>query len=199
MRRTLFAASAWEECQINREQLLLGVQVMDSLLQWLTQYSPPVVLLIAFGGSLVFILKNVTEKAISTEFDHYKHQIELKLEKRSNFEEKILLDRYLTIRDLETRIGRVMTDLNRLRHGTNVEGVIVNNDIVSLTEVFDLLAVNKYLITAWCMTCFYRKCRNRIDMPNNDRNDAEMMSSDIPHMRSAIELHTRDRIDQDCT
>jgi len=40
-----------------------------------------------------------------------------------------------------------MTDLNRLRHETSVEGLIRNHDIVPLTEVFELLAVNKYLIT----------------------------------------------------
>ena len=120
---------------------------MNQILSWLTDYSPAVVAVLAFGSALVYVLKIVTEKAISTEFDRYKKEIELKLERRSNFEEKILLDRYTSVVDLQTRIGRVMTDLNRLRHGTEVEGLIKDNDIVPLTAVFELLAANRYLIT----------------------------------------------------
>ena len=120
---------------------------MNQILSWLTQHSPSVVTLLAFGAALVYVLKSTTEKVISTEFDRYKKEIELKLERRSKFEEKILLDRYSSVVDLQTRIGRVMTDLNRQRHGTEVEGLMKNNDIVPLTDVFERLAANRYLIT----------------------------------------------------
>jgi hypothetical protein len=40
-----------------------------------------------------------------------------------------------------------MTDLNRRRSGTEVEGLMRGNDIVPLTEIFELLANNRYLIT----------------------------------------------------
>lgn len=120
---------------------------MDKILSLLTDYSPAIVTLLACSSALVYVLKNVTEKAISTEFDRYKKEIELKLERRSKFEEKILLDRYTSVVDLQTRIGRVMTDLNRHRHGTEVENLIKDNDIVPLTAVFELLAANRYLIT----------------------------------------------------
>jgi len=120
---------------------------MNEVLKWLSAYSPAIVLLLSLGAAFIFILKFVTEKTIANAFDRYKKTLELKLEKRSNFEEKILLDRYLVIRELQTKIGTVMTNLNRIRHGATVEGFEVNNDIVPLTEVFELLAVNKYLIT----------------------------------------------------
>ena len=72
----------------------------------------PVVLLIVVGAFSSFVIKYVVEKTISSQFDRYLKEINLKLEKRSNFEEKILLDRYTVLRDLQTRIGLVMTDLN---------------------------------------------------------------------------------------
>lgn len=120
---------------------------MTDIVRWFATYSPAVALTIVGAAGLVFVLKTVTENAIASEFDRYKREIELRLERRSNFEEKILLDRYTVIRELQTRIGRVMTDLNRHRHGTVVEGLLRDGDIVPLTEIFELLAVNRYLIT----------------------------------------------------
>jgi hypothetical protein len=40
-----------------------------------------------------------------------------------------------------------MTDLNRTKSGTKVEGLMRDGDIVPLTEVFELLANNRYLLT----------------------------------------------------
>ncbi|SRR6266446_895363 len=120
---------------------------MDSVLEWITKYSPPIVLLIALGAVLIFVLKTVTENAISSKFEEYKKEVGLRLERRSNFEERILLDRYTLVRDIQTKIGRVMTDLNRVRSGTKVEGLFRNGDLVPLTEVFELLANNRYLLT----------------------------------------------------
>jgi hypothetical protein len=120
---------------------------MDSVLGWLTKYSPPIVLLIALGAALIFVLKYVTENAISAQFDQYKKEVNLRLERRSNFEERILLDRYTLVHDIQSKIARVMTDLNRTRSGTKVKGFLVNHDIVPLTEAFELIENNRYLIT----------------------------------------------------
>ena len=40
-----------------------------------------------------------------------------------------------------------MTDLNRVRSGATVEGLIHNGELVALTEVTDLIERNRYLIT----------------------------------------------------
>lgn len=120
---------------------------METVLKWLGQYSAPIALLLALSAALIYLLQNVVEKTIAFQFDRYAKEISLKLEKRSNFEERILLDRYMVLRDLQTRLGRVMTDLNRVRHGMMVEGLFRNGDIVPLTEIFSQLAVDRYLIT----------------------------------------------------
>jgi hypothetical protein len=120
---------------------------MDSILNWLSKYSPPIVLLIAICAVLIFLLKDITEKAISSQFDRYSKQIDLRLQRRSSFEEQVLLDRYNRIRDIQTKITRVMTDLNRVKSGMKVEGLFRDRDIAPLTEVFESLANNRYLIT----------------------------------------------------
>ena len=148
---------------------------MDQILSLLTDNSPAIVTLLACGSALVYVLKSVTEKAISTEFDRYKKEIELKLERRSKFEEKILLDRYTSVVDLQTRIGRVMTDLNRHRHGTEVENLFQDNDIVPLTAVFELLAANRYLITERFHKILWEESQLVILLANE--RDADRMST----------------------
>ena len=105
------------------------------------------VLLLVLGGIFIFVSKQMIENTISAQFQQYKKEVELRLQRRSNFEERVLLDRYALLRDIHHKIGRVMTDLNRVRSGTTVEGLIRNGDIVPLTEVFELIEDNRYLIT----------------------------------------------------
>ena len=139
---------------------------MDSILNWLTKHSPPIVLLIAFCAVLIFLFKNITEKAISAQFDQYKKELDLRLQRRSNFEERMLLDRYTLVRDIQTRIGRRMTDLNRTKSGTKVEGLMRDRDIVPLTEVFELLASNRYLLTARFHKILYTEAQLAIQYAN---------------------------------
>lgn len=64
-----------------------------------------------------------------------------------NVRETITLDQYKLLLDLQERVDRVMTDLNRRRAGIHVKGLIVNNDIVPLTDFFTRLNSNKSLLT----------------------------------------------------
>lgn len=61
---------------------------MDDIITWLTKYSPPIVFLLVIGAIFIYLVKLITEKTISNEFDKHKKVFELDLEKRSNFEEK---------------------------------------------------------------------------------------------------------------
>jgi hypothetical protein len=67
------------------------------------------------AGALIFIMQSVTENAISSQFDRHTKEITLGLEKRSNFEEKLLLDRYAVIGTLQ-----VETNLRRVRDRAEV-------------------------------------------------------------------------------
>lgn len=79
---------------------------------------------------------------------------------------KILLDRYSILHELQTKIGNVITNINRTRLGVKIEGFIVNNDIVPLTEVFELLAVNKYLITEKFYDIFLQQSQTALRFSN---------------------------------
>ena len=48
--------------------------------------------------------------------------------------------------ELQVQLEQIMTDLNREKHGTKVDGLIVNRDIVPLTDFFTRLQGNKHLI-----------------------------------------------------
>jgi hypothetical protein len=93
------------------------------------------------------------------EFDHRTKQSNLMLERRSNFEEQVLLDRYKVVRDLERRIQKVITDLNRLQHGSKVEGLTNGQDIVPLTEVFVDLSINRFLLTERLHNVLYKQAQ----------------------------------------
>jgi hypothetical protein len=90
---------------------------MEEILQWVDKYSAPVVVLLALGAVFAWILKELVEKTISSHLDHVYKEISLKLEKRSVFEEKVLMDQYLLVKDLQSKIENAATDLNRIRHG----------------------------------------------------------------------------------
>ncbi|MFZ3167621.1 MAG: hypothetical protein WA130_08400 [Candidatus Methanoperedens sp.] len=60
-------------------------------------YSTIAAILLASGSAFIFIIKIVTEKAISSQFDKHDKEMGLRLERRSRFEEAILLYRYRLI------------------------------------------------------------------------------------------------------
>ncbi|MEO1000353.1 MAG: hypothetical protein AAFW69_07085 [Pseudomonadota bacterium] len=119
---------------------------METLIGWLGTYSPGVVAVLVTGGALLWLIREVTKGAVAAEFDRLTKAIELRLERRSAFEERVMLDRYAVAGDLHMRIVRVMTDLNRHRSGTPVEGLFSGRDIVPLTDVYERLEANRYLL-----------------------------------------------------
>ena len=119
---------------------------METLLDWLSQYSAPIVILLAMGATAIYLLKNVLENAISAGFDRQSKKFELLLERRSRFEEKILLDQYELIKTLEEQIGGISTDINRHHTKGPVEDLIVGRDIPRLTDVCEQLDVYRFLI-----------------------------------------------------
>jgi hypothetical protein len=73
-------------------------------------------------------------------------QIKTTIARRSDFEMQVLLDRYKMVVDLEIKISSVATNLNRLRMGTHVPDFIKDGDIVPLTQVFEQLSINCWLL-----------------------------------------------------
>lgn len=147
---------------------------MEEFLKWLSMYSLPVVILIVLGAGFVFILKMISEKAISGQFDKYRKRADLELERRSGFEEKILLDRYNIIHELHKRIEFVMTNTNRSRNGRSVKGFMAGDEIVSLTEVYESLQINRFLIPKQFYDNLTAQCNIALSFAN--AKDAEQVN-----------------------
>jgi hypothetical protein len=103
---------------------------MNEIIEWAGKYSAPAVFLLACGAVLVFVFRYIVEKAVEAEFDKRNKRIELLLTRRSDFEEKVLLDQYETVTKLQLALGKIGADLNRVRSGIEIEGLMKGKDIV---------------------------------------------------------------------
>ncbi len=127
---------------------------MSTILEWLGEYSVPMVVLLALGSALIYVGRLVVDRAVATQFDRYKQEIELRLKRRSDFEQRVLLDRYELVTELALRLERISTDVNRVRQGIEVEGLIVGKDCVPLTEVSQDIESKRHLLTERFYTIF---------------------------------------------
>jgi hypothetical protein len=73
-------------------------------------------------------------------------RIEAGIDRRSRFEERVVLDRYNAAATVVGQIQRVATDVNRCLHHQTVEGLFNGNELVPLTTVYETLAAQRYLL-----------------------------------------------------
>jgi hypothetical protein len=140
---------------------------VSDLLSWLKEYSPGVVALIVIGGVAVWVLKQTVEHAITKSFDAHAKELELGLERRSAFKDKVLTERFTRITELSARLERVMTNLNRLRlGGAAPDGFKKGNEIVPLTEIFEDLNINRLTLTEEFHRLLVRKAKLAHDAAN---------------------------------
>ena len=140
---------------------------MSEILQWLKDYSPGVVLLIALGAALVFVIKLIVEKSIESTFDARTKQLEKALERRSTFEEKVLSDRFSLIVAFSSRLERVLTNLNRLRSGQAApDGFMRQSEIVPLTEIFEDLNVHRLVLGEVFHGLFFKQAQLGLNVAN---------------------------------
>ncbi len=163
---------------------------MTQLLDWLTKYSPAVVLLLALGAALLFVTKIVVERSIASEFDAKSKIFETLLERRSAFEEKVLSDRFALITGLSTRLERVMTNLNRLRSGQPVpDGFMKQNEIVALTEVFEDMEVHRLVLGEAFYGLFSKHAQLALKVANvSSAEDWRKGAEEWSHLRDEIRL-----------
>lgn len=118
---------------------------MTEILEWLQQYSVGVVILIALGAALLYLMKLLIEKTIDN-----------RLKRRSAFEEKVLTDRFTLLASFSTRMHKVTTTLNRIRSGQPMPaGFLVHNEIVPLTGIYEDISANRLVLgeTFHAMLC----------------------------------------------
>src|SRR5207249_4758964 len=133
---------------------------MTELLEWLAKYSPAVVVLLALGAALLFVIKLIVEKSIASEFDAKSKMFEAVLKRRSAFEEKVLSDRFALITGLAARLERVMTGY------PTPNGFVKQNEIIPLTEIFEDVKIHRLVLGDDFYTLFLKQAEVVLEAAN---------------------------------
>jgi hypothetical protein len=120
------------------------------------------------------VLKVFTDQSIEKQFDRYATRVELQLQRRSRFEELILTKRFEFLSSTRTKLDKVITNINRIHRGTEIEGFSVNGDIVPLTEVVEDLYNSKYLISDELFDLLERKVKLALGFANAPDEEARL-------------------------
>ena len=114
-------------------------------LSWVREESPAFVAMILVSLVLLLAVRTTVEKTIERKLDSQAKAIELRITRRSAFEDKVLADRYAMVMNLAARLELVVTNtLNRRRSQQAVpDGFQVGNEIVPLTEIFEELLIQR--------------------------------------------------------
>jgi len=146
---------------------------MNDLLTWSKNYSPLVLLLLAFGAALLFVVRLIVEKGIASQFDARSKTFETLMKRRSAFEEKVLAERFALVTGLSARLERILTNLNRRRSGHPLpEGFLQNGEIVPLTEVFEEIAIHRLLLGEEFHALFLKHASHALAIANSSTDEA---------------------------
>lgn len=120
---------------------------MDVLVNYLTRYSPPVVatLVCLFIGG--YFVKYGIEKTLEAEFQKRDRQLELAMKRQSNFQEKILWEKYIVLTSQNEELHKLRAEINKVII-TKPEKILFKEgvDIPRLTAVYEQLNINRFLI-----------------------------------------------------
>ncbi|WP_217915084.1 hypothetical protein [Miltoncostaea marina] len=90
---------------------------MGEIVSWLRGYSKPVAILLVIAAAALFVVRAVVEETVRSEFEAERTERELRLTRRSGFEDRLLTRRFNLVAGLSGRLGRVATDINRQHAG----------------------------------------------------------------------------------
>jgi hypothetical protein len=134
---------------------------MTEILGWLQQYSTGVVVLIAIGAALLYLMKLLIEKTIDNG-----------LKRRSAFEEKVLTDRFTLLASFSSRMHKVTTTLNRVRAGQpRPDGFFVHNEIVPLTTICEDISANRLVLGETFHQMLFEKTDAMVRLANAHDDD----------------------------
>jgi hypothetical protein len=166
---------------------------METLIAWLQSYSLPVTVLLLIGAALLFVMKLVTERAVEAQFSRLTKEVELRLEQRSRFEEKIMLDQYAAASKTFAQIQAVATSVNRYLHGQPTEGLFKGTDLVPLTEVYEAIEAQRYLLGERLCELLEQLAGCVLRLANADSAAArEQVGKDYAALRTAFHAEMRD-------
>jgi hypothetical protein len=113
--------------------------------------------LVSIGGLFTYLTQKFIESAVGASFQRNVKELDLALERRSTFENKVLTDRYEHALDLIRRLDVVVITYNRIRSGQRPpEGFLAQEsptpggevhcgEIVPLTDIYRDLSIDQLL------------------------------------------------------
>ena len=150
---------------------------MDLLVKYLTRYSPPVVIALVCLFIGCYFVKYGIERTLEAEFQKRDRQLELAMKRQSNFQEKVMWEKYLVL----TSQNREMHELRAEINGsfiTNADSKSFKNgqDVPRLTAVYEQLNINRFLIGEEMYQLMRKQARILLRFSNldaKDKNDVE--------------------------
>ena len=169
-------------------------------------------ILLSIGGLVTFLTQQFIDSAVDASFHRNIKEVDLALERRSAFEDRVLTDRYDRALDLLHRLEDVLISYNRARHGRTLpEGFLTqsgtspagevdcrNIEDVPLTEIFRDLETNRLLLGE----PLYKLLRMRAEIANRATVHALCRTLGEQEWREQVErpwldLHEQLRIELD--
>jgi len=137
---------------------------------------------------VLYAIKIVTEKTIEAEFSRLTKEINLKLERRSQFEQYVLLERYKLISEFASRLNQIGTNLKRVRSGKVVKGLIDEKEIVPLTLVYEDLASKRFQLSEKFHSFFVAQAGNVMRIANA-KTDEEFNEAEREYVNGISKLN----------
>lgn len=99
-------------------------------------------------------------------------QFTQRMERRSEFEQHLLMERYKLISEFAYRLSRITTDLNRYWHGQQVEALFDGNEVVPLTAIYEDLAARSFHLSEKFHKFFYEQAGVVLEMAQASTSEA---------------------------
>src|SRR5215211_5141206 len=159
---------------------------MTEILSLLENYSPTIAVLLILATAFLYVLKLVVDRSVAASFDTKLKELELKLQRRSAFEDKVLTDRFELVTSFSARLEAVMTNLNRIRSGLPTvppEGFMEGNEIVTLTGIFVDLEVHRVVLGEEFYDLFTRQAQLALKFSNvGEQNEYKELAEEKVHL-----------------
>lgn len=119
---------------------------MDVLVRYISRYSPPVIVAIVtlvIGG---YFIKYGIERTLEAEFQKRDREQELAMKRQSNFQEKVLWQKYALMTQQNEVLHQLRAEINGFLVGARERTFVKDGHIYRLTTVYEQLNINRFLI-----------------------------------------------------
>lgn len=173
---------------------------MEVILEWLNTYSWPVVILLILGMIGLYSVRHFLEKCIESGLDRQATRLEISLQRRSDFEQTVLLERYTVALTIARQLNEVETQLRHVRGGHDIEEGFYRpghsgTEIVPLTIAFNEIEANRPIFPESLHSLLLNWARAVVEMANADTDSISNCTQLSVDRRNAFVDEFRDHFE----